>query len=280
MGGTIGWIVASWPLYFILQGKTGGELLHAQSFIFIVAGLASLALSAFSLALPHTPPKPALRAEDRFAWKESIALLAIPYLLVLYAVTFVDSTIQNGYFLLCGTFLGQIGFKPEHIMPVMSIGQVSEILTMALLGRCLKSLGWKKTMAIGILGHAARFVVFALLPQNHGAIIAVQALHGICYAFFFATVYIFIDAVFPKNVRASAQGLFNLLILGIGDLAAKWLFLPLQGKLTHAGVTDFQTLFLIPAGMALLGACILALFFEPPLVAESAEDQDSAVPVA
>ena len=47
-----------------------------------------------------------------------------------------------------------------------------------------------------------------------------QVLHGICYAFFFATVYIFVDAYFPKDARASAQGLFNVMILGIG--AAAW----------------------------------------------------------
>ena len=32
----------------------------------------------------------------------------------------------------------------------------------------------------------------------------------------FATVYIFVDEYFPKDVRSSAQGLFNFLILGAG----------------------------------------------------------------
>jgi hypothetical protein len=89
-------------------------------------------------------------------------------------------------------------------------------------------------------------------------------LHGICYAFYFATVYIFIDAAFPKDVRTSAQGLFNLLILGLGDLAAKWIFIPLQDKLTHNGVIDYKTLFLVPTLLALVAAVLLALFFRPP----------------
>ena len=54
--GTIGWIAASWPFVFILAGKTGAELHAALSSIFIVAGLASFALAAFSLTLPPTPP--------------------------------------------------------------------------------------------------------------------------------------------------------------------------------------------------------------------------------
>jgi MFS family permease len=60
----------------------------------------------------------------------------------------------------------------------------------------------------------------------------VQLLHGICYAFFFATVYIFVDEAFPKDVRSSAQGLFNLLILGIGNMVASYFFPNLVAKLT------------------------------------------------
>jgi nucleoside transporter len=263
MGGTIGWILASWPLYFVLKGTQGAALQEARSYIFIVAGVASLLLAAFSLTLPHTPPKPAT-GQDRLAWLRAAKLLSVPYILVLFIVTFIDATIHNGYFLMTGGFLGEVGIKPENIMPVMSIGQVAEILTMAVLGWFLTRLGWRITLVLGILGHAARFAVFALFPQVPEAIILVQVLHGICYAFFFATVYIFIDVAFPKDVRASAQGLFNLLILGLGDLAAKWIFIPLQASLTQSGQTDYRSLFLIPAGMALGAAVVLALFFRPP----------------
>jgi len=129
----------------------------------------------------------------------------------------------------------------------MSIGQVAEILTMFILGATLKRLGWRATMIVGILGHVARFAVYAFFPQQTGLIILVQVLHGICYAFFFATVYIFVDEYFPKDVRASAQGLFNVMILGIGALVANsicpWL---LQEVFTENGVTDFRGLFMVP----------------------------------
>ncbi|HEU4754216.1 MAG TPA: nucleoside permease [Armatimonadota bacterium] len=277
MGGTIGWVLASWPLYFILKGATGEALIKAQSAIFLVAGIAALVLAAYSLTLPHTPPKPATSGEDRLAWLKAVRLLAVPYILVLFVVTFLDSTIHNGYFALAGTFLGNIGIKPEDIMPVMSLGQIAEILTMGALGLVLKRLGWKTTMILGILGHAARFGVFAFMNNSIPIIIAVQVLHGICYAFYFATVYIFIDAVFPKDVRTSAQGLFNLLILGLGDLAAKWLFLPLQAQYTSNGVVNYTSLFLWPTCMALAGAVILALFFNPPAAKEPEPSGDLAL---
>lgn len=267
MGGTIGWILAAWPLYFVLQGKSGAEAVAASRNIFLVSGVASLALAVFSLGLPHTPPRPAGNGDGRFAWLRAAKFLSKPFLLVLFIVTFIDSTIHNGYFLMAGGFLGSkvVGIKPEWIMPVMSIGQIAEILTMAVLGMVLARLGWKTTMILGILGHAARFGIFAFMPTSQPMIIAVQVLHGICYAFFFATLYIFIDAAFPKDVRSSAQGLFNLLVLGLGDLAAKWFFIPLQGKLTAAdGSVDYHGLFLWPTGLA-LGAAVLLLFaFWPP----------------
>jgi MFS family permease len=114
--------------------------------------------------------------------------------------------------------------------------------------------------------------VFAFMPQNQAMIIAVQVLHGICYAFFFATLYIFIDAAFPKDVRSSAQSLFNLLVLGLGDLAAKWLFIPLQERLTVEGTTDYRQLFLVPAAMSLAAAVLLLVAFWPPRSLAAASD--------
>ncbi|MEY3206360.1 MAG: putative nucleoside transporter YegT [Planctomycetota bacterium] len=277
MGGTIGWILAAWPLYFILQGKTGAEAVAASRSIFLVAGVTSLALAAYSLLLPHTPPKRAVPGDSGFAWLKATKFLAHPYLLVLFIVTFIDAVIHNGYFVMAGDFLKSqaVGIKPEWIMPVMSIGQVAEILTMAVLGAVLARLGWKTTMILGILGHAARFAVFALFPQSQAVIVAVQVLHGICYAFFFATLYIFIDAAFPKDVRSSAQSLFNLLVLGLGDLAAKWLFIPLQSRLTTEGTVDYRQLFLVPTFMALAAAAVLAIAFWPPRsLATAGETED------
>ncbi len=298
MGGTIGWILAAWPFTFIFvdwakvdaakpegfvawlgtvlgSGLTGDALKDATRWTFIVAGIASLLLSAFSLTLPHTPPKkaiPGAKAES-LAWLEAVKLLGLPFVLVLWLVTFVDSFVHNCYFNWTGSFLsaskevGGVGIPGNWVMPVMSVGQIAEILTMFVLGITLKRLGWRTTMIVGILGHAARFAVYAMFPQNQSLIIVVQVLHGICYAFFFATVYIFVDEYFPKDVRSSAQGLFNVMILGAGALVANsicpWL---IQSVFTDAQtkITDFRGLFLVPCAASTLAAIALALFFHPP----------------
>jgi nucleoside transporter len=292
VGGTLGWVLAAWPFTFILvdwdkvhaanspglvnwlgtvlgSGLTGEALQKGTRWTFIVAGIASFVLAAYSLTLPHTPPKKVERGADRFAWLEAVKLLQHPFVLVLWLVTFVDAFVLYSYFNWTGVFLGAkpeaggVGIHGNWIMPVMSIGQIAEMLAMLILGATLKRLGWRLTMIIGILGHAARFTVYAYCPYAV-PVVLIQLLHGICYAFFFATVFIFVDEYFPKDVRASAQGLFNVMILGFGALAANSLCPQLKDWFTQNGTTNFHSLFLVPLGVAVLAAIALALFFHPP----------------
>jgi MFS family permease len=307
MGGTVGWILAAWPFVFIFVNWTAVDAAHpvglvnwlstalanplsgdaakaATKWTFIVAGLASLTLAAFSLTLPRTAKKPAVAAGtvEKLAWLEAFKLLKHPFVLVLWLVTLVDSFVHNCYFSWTGSFLGTpqseggVGIASNWITPVMSIGQIAEILTMSILGATLKKFGWRTTMIVGILGHAARFAVYAFMPQSAGAIILIQILHGICYAFFFATVYIFVDAYFPKDIRSSAQGLFNLQILGLGALLAYSICPWLTQSHTHGAVVDFKGLFLVPLAAASAAAVALALFFHPPLISTEGAKAGSA----
>jgi nucleoside transporter len=295
--GTIGWIMASWPLIFILvnwakmpafgsvpfgdwvgslfkseNALAGDEYRHASRYIYLIAGGASLVLAVISLKLPHTPPKPAAEAGSRFAWFESLALLRKPFVLILFIVTFIDAAVHQSFFVLTEQFLTSkdVGIPSNWASPVMKIGQIAEIITMIFLGYVLKNLGWRWTMILGVLGHAARFAVFAYYPDRT-AVILINVVHGICYAFFFATVYIFIDEYFPKDARASAQGLFNLLILGLGPFAANFACTRLSDQYALARnkdgtplTLDYTQVFLIPLGAALVAAMLLIALFHPP----------------
>jgi nucleoside transporter len=263
MGGTIGWIVVSWPLIFMLSANSTPEQMRQ---IFLIAAGISFVLAVFSLTLPHTPPRRAVEGEEKLAWLKAFKLLALPHVLILFIVTLIDSTIHNGYFVLIGGFLQHIKMPDNWISAVTTIGQVAEIVTMVILGAVLKKIGWKWTMIIGILGHAARFAVFAMFdkPEHKAIIIAVQVLHGICYAFFFATLYIYVDAVFPKDIRTSAQGMFNLLVLGVGLVIANFWFGALKAQYTVNGVVDYHKVFLVPTGLAMAATFLLVLFFKPP----------------
>ncbi len=259
--GTIGWIAASWPFVFLLKGKSGPELESGLSAIFTVAGAASIMLAAFSLLLPKTPP--ASGVQHKNAPLEAIKLLATPSFAVLFVVTFLDALVHQCYFQWTSPFLAHIGVPENWIMPAMSIGQISEIATMAGLGYFLKRLGWRTTMTVGILGHALRFLIYSI-GTPVWLVVGSNLVHGFCYAFFFASVYIFVDEYFPKDARASAQGLFNFLILGAGPFVGSLLWGRLGDAYTTAGGVDFGRLFLVPSGLGLAAAVVLFVGFHPP----------------
>jgi predicted MFS family arabinose efflux permease len=205
---------------------------------------------------------------------EALKLLAVPSILALFVVTFFDSLVHYCYFFWTGSFLSSIGLAERWIMPAMSIGQIAEISTMAGLGYFLKRLGWRKIMIFGILGHAVRFVLYTMGSKGLiWLVVGSNVVHGFCYAFFFASVYIFVDKHFPKDARTSAQSLFNLLILGVGPFIGNFVWGALGDKMSTrdaAGVAHvmYDKLFLVPAGLALVAAVILFLFFHPPKDAE------------
>ena len=123
MGGTVGWILVAWPFTFILvdwdrvhalnpQGPVAwiGAALgspaaqSATKYTYLVAGLISLVLAAFSFTLPHTPAKGARGPEEKLAWLEAMRLLKHPFLLVLWTVAFIDSFVHNCFFNWAGMF--------------------------------------------------------------------------------------------------------------------------------------------------------------------------------
>ncbi len=289
MGGTIGWILVAWPFTFVFvdweavraanpEGVVAwlGEVLKhplagdaaraATKWTYVVSGGASLVLAAFALTLPHTPP----RAAESLAWARAFRLLRHPFVLVLWLVALVDAFVHQCFFNWTGGFLksAAVGIPANWVMPVMSISQVAEIFTMIGLGTVLRKLGWKWTMVVGVLGHVLRFFVFAHFPGHPWLIVAINVVHGICYAFFFATVYIFVDTFLPKDIRSSAQGLFNLMILGVGPLLANTfgphVFTHYTASATEATPPDWHHLFELPMWLALGAALALALHFRPP----------------
>jgi nucleoside transporter len=269
--GTIGWIAASWPFFWLLRGKEGAALGSALTSIFVVAGLASLALAAAAMMLPATSParEGNARSSAPFA---AIKLLAVPTVAVLFAVTFLDALVHQCYFFWTGSLLSSVGLRENEIMLAMSVGQVAEIPTMAVLGYFLKRLGWRWTMILGIFGHVARFFIFSI-GHPVWLVVGSNLVHGFCYAFFFASVYIFVDQHFPKDVRASAQGLFNLLIVGVGPFAGSLLWGWLGDALkTGTGAVDFPRLFLVPAAVGLLAALVLFVGFRPAETAPAAAE--------
>ena len=191
---------------------------------------------------------------------------------VLWFVAMLDSTIHDTYFLWADGYLTSIGIGQRWVMPIMSIGQVAEIATMSVLGIFLMRFGWRTTLIIGGLGQVIKFGLFAWCPTPTAAIVGIFV-HGLSHAFFFATLFIFVDEFLPTEDRSTTQGLFNVMTFGGGPIIARIVAPKLHemhtANLDSQLVVDFQQLWQFPFYIAVLASTIMLLAFWPPAKADA-----------
>jgi nucleoside transporter len=230
--GTIGWIVASavFPLMWLqdhLQFSalpwfvTGVEKANATALApdaLRVSAVASLVYAAMAFgALPETPPKG--NAPHPLAFLEAFALLKRRSVLVLTIAAIVISMIHNIYFIRTASWLETVGFTKANAPAAMTVGQMVEIATLAVLGWFIARLGFKRVLVVGAFAYFLRFACFAGATSPALAYAGI-ALHGFCYAFFFAAAFLFVDRSAPADARHSAQTAFGIAILGVGPILA------------------------------------------------------------
>ena len=150
----------------------------------------------------------------------------------------------------------------------MSIGQIAEIATMAYLGFFLKRLGWRTTMIIGVLGHVVRFGIYSLaakIPSLFWLVILSNIVHGFAYAFFFATVYIFVDENFPQRRTNERPESVQPADPGTGPSDRQYA-LGKARRQPHGPVDQGSRFFyavFYPLGIGLFATAIMTIFFHP-----------------
>lgn len=272
--GTIGWIAASWafPMLWLqtnlefralppfLAGvevaNVTGRLVDSMKF----SAILSWVYAAYCLMLPATPPKSGAGGELAFA--KAFGLIRRPSFAVLVVVSLIIATIHQIYFLQTGPFFSKLGLRDSDIGPAMTIGQFSEILLMAFLGFFLKNLGYRGVMLLGCLAYVARYAIWGTPGLPASVMVSSQVLHGLCYACCFAAAYIYVDSLADPDVRHSAQTVFGITILGGGPVLGGFLSGRLGAYASQGGVMDYSTFWYTLAGIGLLAALILALFFK------------------
>ena len=153
-----------------------------------------------------------------FAAISSLTKGSLPVLL-LAAVPI--SMIHTVYFLRTAPWLESIGFASANIGAVMSVGQMTEIAVLAILGIIIARLGYRIVLMLGAVAYTFRFAIFALAGESstilaYGGI----ALHGFCFALFYAASFLLIDRVVEKENRHSAQTVYGIFLLGVGPILA------------------------------------------------------------
>jgi len=232
--GTIGWIVASnaFPLLWLqtdlsltalppfLAGVPKANSVGLIGDCLRVSGVISVLYGAWAMiVLPKTPPTRSV--DSPLAFMKAFALLKHPGVLICTAAALPISMIHQVYFIRTGPFLSFIGFSDAHIGPVMSIGQFAEILVLALLGWILSRAGYKWTLFLGCVAYFLRFAIFATATEETRYLaVAAMALHGLCYACFFAASFIYVERVATPDIRHSVQTAYGIIILGAGPILA------------------------------------------------------------
>ena len=275
--GTIGWIVASWafPMIWLqtdlqLQWMppfiVGAEIPNVTSRLadaLKFSSIISISYGAFCFLLPHTPPK--RDAVEKLAFKKAFDLFQYSSFTILVVASLAVSIIHQIYFLQTGPFLSYIGIPDSQIGPAMTIGQFAEILTMAYLGFFLKRLGFKKVITIGIAAYFFRYAIFGTAMLPVWIIVVSQVFHGFCYAFFFATAYIYVDKLADQDVRHSAQTVFGIIILGGGPVIGGWLSGYLQNMYTVDNVFSFSNFWYTMSAIGLVTMIFFFMLFQEQL---------------
>ncbi|MDA0689643.1 MAG: MFS transporter [Proteobacteria bacterium] len=292
--GTIGWIAASWlfPMIWLQSNLefqilppffVGTEVPDATARLadtLKVSGVIAFLYAGFCFLLPHTPPK--RDGVEKLAFKKAFSLLSHRSFAILVAASLPIAVIHQIYFMQTGPFFeNQLGMLVTYIAPAMTVGQFAEIGFLAMLGMLLMRLGFKWTITLGALAYFSRYAIWGLISLQDASGPSVDAsgqfvwtmplmigvfsqiLHGLCYACFFASAFMYVDRIADDDIRNSAQTVFGIIILGVGPMIAGPFLGFLGNVFGEAGVvTNFAGMWFTLATIALFTAALVAFAFK------------------
>ena len=289
--GTIGWIVGGLVIseslfgilpFPVLPGIENGGSSNVQ---FQIAAVVSIIYGIYSFTLPASPPEGKGKPVDiiKILGFDALKLMANPSYLVFAVCSFLICIPLAFYYARTGEFVGAMQFG-NRTGGVMALGQVSEIVFMALVPFFLARLGVKWMLLVGMLAWALRYVLFAIFPESAAMLVMGIVLHGICYDFFFVTGQLYTDRVAPPETRTSAQALVGLLTYGAGMLVGNYVLgfwgdrLELDPATKEGWLADGREFWLMPAIFAAAVAVVFFLtFWDKGEGAESTEMEPEPV---
>ena len=264
--GTLGWILAGLLISFLAWDSETSVAEGLLSNTFLMVAIASGVLGVFSFILPKTPPK--ANKDEKITIGDIIGLDALKLLKDRnFLVFFISSVLicipLAFYYQNLSPFLTES--KVEGSTAWAALGQVSEVVLMLLLPFFFKKFGFKKTILVGMLAWALRYLLFAY--GNAGdmffMIVVGIALHGICYDFFFVSGQIYTDSKAGEKFKSAAQGLITLATYGVGMLIGFWVAGEISNShLLEGGGHDWQSVWVFPAIFAAGVMVLFALFFK------------------
>ena len=265
--GTVGCIAAGWIIslgfqWDSLQNIEDGALKNT----FLMVAIASAVLGIFSFLLPATPPSnkgDKLTSISEMLGLDALGLLKDRNFIIFFISSILICIPLAFYYQNLSPFLAEL--QVEKSTAWASAGQISEVIFMLLLPLFFKKFGFKKTILVGMLAWVIRYVLFAYGDSSGLFIMLISGilLHGICYDFFFVSGQIYTDNKAGEKYKSSAQGLITLATYGVGMLVGFKIAGMITDKfLIEGGGHNWESIWIYPAGFAIVVLIIFALFFK------------------
>lgn len=251
--GTVGWMVVGWVVSLAMAATGEGKGAVAA---FWVAAVLSGVFSLYCLTLPDTPPLTRAGVRRPPGLGESLELVRRPGVGAYLASAFGVSVTTAFIYQVMPGYFKDVGVPRPWIATAMTLGQVLEVAGLVALPRLLRRLGFRQTLALGVLSYVVRFASLALGPP---AWIAVGGglLQGLGYACFSVGGQVYLDREAPADRRAGAQALNVMVTTGLGSLLGNLL----AGEVAALSGGDYRLIFLAPAviDVAVLGLVLRGL---------------------
>lgn len=262
--GTVGFILAMWVVDFLGWTQT-----HQQLY---VSSAAAIFLGLYAFTMPPTPPA---KEEKSKSWTSSLGLDAF----VLFkqrkmAVFFIFSMFLGAALQITNAFGGPFlndfkdtypdSFGVQHPNLLLSISQISETLFILSIPFFLSRFGIKKVMLFSMVAWVFRFGLFAIGDPAEGLYLLVLSMivYGLAFDFFNISGSLFIEKESGSKIRSSAQGLFMIMTNGFGAFFGGMISGWVVDEFTTNGVQDWQSIWFVFAGYALLLALIFPFVFK------------------
>ena len=230
--GSLGWVCAA--VFALVADVCFDKVIDGTSIPLACAASVSAIAAVFALTLPATPPK---AKGEPMSFADALGLRAFGMLKDRNVAVFMGAvvvwTVAFTIYWMYGSFLKTLGV--QNITPTLNVGQVSELLFMVLVPVCVKTIGFKNTMALGILAMLARYLMSAYAMDFSGLYWGAIAVHGIIFGFFLVVAQMYIDKKATDDIKAQAQGLF-FFFYGIAQIV---------GTYFSTWLIDFNTVSLV-----------------------------------
>lgn len=268
--GTVAFIVALWTISLL-----GLELSPVQLY---VASASALFLSIYSLTLPACAPIALVKASS---WISYLGLDAFVLFKKLKMAIFFIFSILIGVALqvnntFCSTFLHDFDINPlykdsfgvTHSAILMSVSQMSETLFILAIPFVLRKFGIKVVMLMSVFAWVIRFGLLAYGDPGYGLwmLILSMIIFGCAFDFFNISCSLFVEIEAPANIRASAQGLFFIMTLGVGGFLGAFGGGVTIDFFTHLvnneAVRDWHTIWLVFAAYSFVIGVLFLLIFK------------------